>query len=100
MMFSRPDNSGFMPKVGSSSEPTSPVTFSRPPTGSKIPAKVRSSVVLPAPLPPTSASRSPGLSVKDTLRKACTTTRFCRSALTRPEAADSTIFFRLRALPW
>ena len=70
-----------------------------------MPASVRNSVVLPAPLPPTSPSRSPKRSVNDTSRNACTTTRcFASSCKRAPRVADvaaaNTVRFRLRLFPW
>ena len=64
-----------------------------------MPASVRSSVVLPAPLPPINASLSPLASVNEMSRSASTTTRDCLSWPSRPDAAAITVFFRLRLLP-
>src|SRR5579863_3503570 len=65
-----------------------------------MPASVRNSVVLPAPLVPTSPSRSPLASENVTSRRAATTTRCLASLAMRPETLEITVFFRLRALPW
>src|SRR5713101_3954143 len=58
--------------VGERSSITSPPTFTTPASGLWIPARIFTSVLLPAPFSPTSACTSPGNRRKSTPRKACT----------------------------
>src|SRR5580765_8010948 len=72
--FSRPVKSGWNPAPSSSSVPILPPTSSRPCVGLMIPATMRSSVLLPEPLRPTSASALPGSTANETSRSAQTST--------------------------
>ena len=70
--FSRPVNSGWNPAPSSSSEATRPPASTRPEVGPMIPETMRRSVVLPEPLRPTRPTASPGSTVSETSRSACT----------------------------
>src|SRR5947209_10362789 len=62
--------------VGERSSTTSPPTFITPASGWWIPARIFTSVLLPAPFSPTSACTSPGNRLKSTPRKACTPLKY------------------------
>ena len=70
--FSRPVKSGWKPAPSSSSVPIRPPTSTRPSVGLMIPAMIRSSVLLPEPFRPTSASEPPGSTWNETSRSAHT----------------------------
>ncbi len=58
-MFCRPVNSGWKPEPSSRMEATLPRTANEPEVGAVMPARILSSVLLPAPFSPMSASPSP-----------------------------------------
>ena len=58
-MFWRPVNSGWKPEPSSRIEAILPLTGNAPAVGAVMPARILSSVLLPAPFSPMSASPSP-----------------------------------------
>ena len=63
-MFWRPVNSGWKPEPSSRIEAILPLTRNPPAVGDVMPARIFSSVLLPAPFSPISASPSPRGSAK------------------------------------
>ncbi len=70
--FSRPVKSGWKPAPSSSSETTRPLVSTVPRSAGRIPAITVSSVLLPAPLAPTTPSAVPGTTSRSTSFSATT----------------------------
>src|SRR5689334_9701193 len=96
MMFSKPDISGSMPTPRSKIGATRPVTVATPRVGSYIPDSSRNSVDLPAPLCPTSPTRSPSSSDIVMSRNASMTTTLDSLRPIAPPALPRNTFFSER----
>src|SRR3954464_6626602 len=85
--FSRPERSRLKPTPSASSVLTWPSTVTRPLVGGRMPAIVRSSVDLPAPLAPTTPSTDPWRTSKET----CLTASISRMMRSRRPSRSSVV---------
>src|SRR5262245_9925363 len=93
MMFSNPEISGSIPTPRSNTGATRPVTEATPRVGSYIPDSSRSRVDFPAPLCPTSPTRSPSSSDIVMSRNASMTTTLDSLRPMAPPALPRNVFF-------